>query len=165
MPTPMDPSRRSSQQYEHHKNRTKNMRYNNPSSPFQILVFNAIKKSGRSQRWISRELGVSQGTVWEWLHNQNGYPSKRSWDPRYAFQLADLLNLEPDDILTAFDQSRMLYVGQNAPAPPRTTDLFADFIQILEAMDVTKVDRKLLIRTAKGMKAQAEASEEREDRE
>jgi transcriptional regulator with XRE-family HTH domain len=163
MPKNIDPSRKSSQQYEHHSARKKKPeRYNHPSSPFQILIFNAIKKCGQSQRKISEDLGVSQGTVWEWLHNANGHPGKRSWDPNHAKKLAGILKIEESEILQAFDQSRLLYQKQLAPAPPSTVDLFSDFIQLLESMSGTRVDRRLIIRTAKGMKAQAEASEERQ---
>jgi hypothetical protein len=41
---------------------------------FQKLVDSQRKRCGLSGRQLAERIGVSQSTLWIWLHNLNGYP-------------------------------------------------------------------------------------------
>lgn len=51
-----------------------------------------IEKEGRTNKWIARELGVTQETVSRWINNKS-QPSVET-----LFAIADLFNCKADDL-------------------------------------------------------------------
>src|SRR4051794_26678939 len=83
--------------------------YQAPHSPFQKLIDSQRKLHGLSGRDLAEKLGVSQSTLWIWLHNMNGFPHPKSFKERHLIKLSKVLKLPQQKIRSALDASRHLF--------------------------------------------------------
>jgi len=118
----------------------KRVKFSAPHSPFQKLVDKArlAKKLSIAALAASLKPKVNRGSMWIWLHNENGYPSKNSATPARLESLSKVLGIPLPQLQEALDASRLLY-GTEIPVPP-TQDALGDLIEILEQ------DRRVTIR-------------------
>jgi transcriptional regulator with XRE-family HTH domain len=79
---------------------------NEAHSPFQELIDSERKCCGLSGRELAEKIGVSQVTLWIWLHNINGFPSPKSFNTEHVRRLAEVLEISASEIKAALDASR-----------------------------------------------------------
>lgn len=79
--------------------------YHEPHSPFQKLIDSQRKRYGFSGRELAERIGVSQATLWIWLHNLNGYPHPKSFKELHLQRLSHVLKTPADKIKRALDAS------------------------------------------------------------
>ena len=72
---------------------------------FQKLVDSQRKRCGLSGRQLAERIGVSQSTLWIWLHNLNGYPHPKSFKEVHLQRLSRVLKTPEDKIKRALDAS------------------------------------------------------------
>lgn len=58
--------------------------YRAPHSPIQKLIDSERRRHGLSGRDLAKKIGVSQSTLWIWLHNVVGYPHPKAFK-RFIF--------------------------------------------------------------------------------
>ena len=109
--------------------------YVEPHSPFQILVETKRReihaRQGLSNRELARRIGVSQSTLWIWLHNEAGYPSVRAFKPIHLQALCRELKIDEAEMQSATDASRHVFTARSNPTPQPMMDAFAAFIGVL----------------------------------
>ena len=143
---------------EHHRTDGYTARYYLPHSPFQKLIHAAMERKQLSLRGLAAELGIAPSSLWIWLHNENGFPGKRSFYPEtHVPMLASILNLPEKEIEDAIDLSRTYYAQKSIPAPGPITGAFDDLIEILENRSGRTVNRDWIINLAKRLRAGAVA--------
>jgi transcriptional regulator with XRE-family HTH domain len=103
-----------------------------PHSPFQKLIDSARTRLRISGRELARRIGVSQSTLWIWLHNENGFPHPKAFKPQHLKRLSHALGVSKKAIERAIDTSRHVYTAREKPTPHVTLDAFRHFIDILE---------------------------------
>ena len=106
--------------------------YVEPRSPFQKLIDSRKRELRISGRGLAKEIGVSQATLWIWLHNENGFPHPKAFKPDHLAKLAKVLQLPASDIQQAIDASRMVYSPQEVQMPLETKDAFRRYIEVLQ---------------------------------
>src|SRR5262245_18149290 len=106
--------------------------YYEPHSPFQKLIDSARERFGLSGRELAERIGVSQSTLYIWLHNANGYPHQKSCKPHHLSKLSEVLKIPEAKIKSALDASRHLFTPTNNFAPYAAFDPFGNLIDILE---------------------------------
>jgi transcriptional regulator with XRE-family HTH domain len=107
-------------------------------SPFQKLIDSLRKRHRLSGRELAEKIGVSQSTLWVWLHNVNGFPHPNSFNSEHVRRLADVLSLSESEIKTALDASRPF-------------DAFGRFIEILENDNRQTVSKPYVLNIAKNL--------------
>ncbi len=80
--------------------------YQERHSPFQKLIDSKRKRYGLSGRQLAEKIGVSQSTLWIWLHNVNGFPDPKSVNGEHIRRLGKILNISGSEIKAALDASR-----------------------------------------------------------
>ena len=108
------------------------IRYVEPHSPFQKLVEARRLLLGLSGRAMAKQLGISQSTLWIWMHNENGFPHPKAFKDRHLIALSALLSIPRADLQVALDASRHRYTPQETPMPHETVDAFRTFIEIID---------------------------------
>lgn len=93
--------------------------YHEPHSAFQKLIGFARNRCGFSVAELAEKIGVSQATLWIWLHNTKGFPDPKSFNDEHVHRLGKILNIPEARIRDALDASRPF-------------DGFGRFIEILE---------------------------------
>jgi len=130
--------------------------YVEPHSPFQRLIDDrrremAAKDPDLSVRGLARRLGISQSTLWIWLHNENGYPHPKSFKDEHLQALSRVLKLPAEDIRKAIDASRVMYQPKRAVMPVATRDAFKAFIDILSNDRREVLARTFVLNLAKSL--------------
>jgi len=103
-----------------------------PHSPFQKLVESRRLLMDLSGRALAKLLGISQSTLWIWMHNENGYPHPKAFKEQHLAALSSTLGLSLADLQVALDASRHRYTAKENPMPHATSDAFRTFIEILD---------------------------------
>ena len=86
-----------------------------PFSQWQILVQDRATELGYSLRALTKKI-VSPGrkfehtTVWAWLRSPEGTPPADTYTPDLNRRLAAALDLKPDRLAEAFEESRRKFV-------------------------------------------------------
>ena len=94
--------------------------YREAHSPFQKLIDSQRKRCGLSGRELAERIGVSQSTLWIWLHNLNGFPEPKSFNSEHVRRLGEVLEISESKIKAALDASRRLFTSTETPVfPPR----------------------------------------------
>lgn len=112
--------------------------YHEPHSPFQKLIDSQRKRCGLSGRELAERIGVSQSTLWIWLHNLNGFPHPKSFNSEHVRRLAEVLKISETEIEAALDASRPF-------------DAFGRFIEILENDNRQTVSKPYVLNIAKNL--------------
>ena len=100
--------------------------------PFQKLIDTRRKQFGLSGRDLAERIGVSQSTLWIWLHNLNGYPHPKAFKPEYLSKISEVLKIPEAKLKSALDASRYLFTPPKTPVPYEAFDPFTSLIGILE---------------------------------
>jgi transcriptional regulator with XRE-family HTH domain len=106
--------------------------YVEPRSPFQKLVDHRRRELALSIRGLAKLIGISQSSLWIWLHSENGFPHPKSFKPEHLAALARELKVPKHEIQTAIDASRHFYTPTETPMPTENKDAFRAFIDILD---------------------------------
>src|SRR6266496_2108637 len=77
--------------------------YKEPHSPFQKLIDGQRRRYGLSGRDLADRIGVSQSSLWIWLHNVNGYPHPKSFKTHHLRGLSRALKIPELKIKAAID--------------------------------------------------------------
>lgn len=120
-----------------------------PHSPFQKLVDSARTRLRISGRELARRIGVSQSTLWIWLHNENGFPHPKAFKAQHLKRLGHALGLSKKAIERAIDASRHVYTAREKPTPHSSFDAFRQFIDIVEHDRRQTVSRGYILNLAK----------------
>src|SRR5206468_11572607 len=67
--------------------------YREPHSPLQKLIDSQRRRYGFSGRDLAAKIGVSQSTLWIWLHNVNGYPHPKAFKHQHLQRLSRALKI------------------------------------------------------------------------
>ncbi len=132
--------------------------YVQPRSPFQKLIESARLRYGLSTRALALAVKTSQSNIWIWLHNENGYPSPKSFKEAHLMAMSKTLNIPDKEIRSAIDASRSLYNPGEIAAPVPTLDALGSLIQILENDKRVRLLRSYVLNLAKNLHAGALAS-------
>lgn len=103
-----------------------------PHSPFQKLIDSSRIRLRISVRELARRIGVSQSTLWIWLHSENGFPHPKAFKAQHLRRLSHSLRISKRAIERAIDASRHVYTAREKPTPHVLLDAFQHFIDILE---------------------------------
>jgi transcriptional regulator with XRE-family HTH domain len=125
--------------------------YQPPHSPFQKLIDSRRKRCGLSGRDLADRIGVSQSTVWIWLHNINGYPHPKSFKPEHLSRLSEVLKIPEVKLKSALDASRHIFTPTEHPTPHKAFDVFGHFIEILEHDKRRHVSKDYVLNLAKNL--------------
>ncbi len=132
--------------------------YRAPHSPFQKLIDAERKRHGFSGRDLAEKIGVSQSTLWIWLHNINGYPHPKAFKPVLLHRLSRALKIPENKIRKALDASRHLFTPTENPMPHEAFDALGRFIEILEHDKRHTVSRSYVLNIAKSLQRGATAN-------
>ena len=122
----------------------------NPKSPFQVMISNAMARKQLSYRTAAEEIDVKYSTLYAWVHNETGYPAATVFDPEIHIPLmSKAFDLPIDEIKAAIDHSRLQFHNNVEEAERPSTDAFKDFIEFLQnwPQKSIKIDRALKIAT------------------
>jgi transcriptional regulator with XRE-family HTH domain len=125
--------------------------YQEPHSPFQKLIDSHRKRFGLSGRKLAEKIGVSQSTLWIWLHNVNGYPHPKAFKSVHLQRLSRALKVPENKIRTALDASRHLFTPTENPMPHEAFDALGRFIEILEHDRRHTISRSYVLNIAKSL--------------
>ena len=125
--------------------------YREAHSPFQKLIDSQRKRYSFSGRGLADRIGVSQSTLWIWLHNVNGYPHPKSFKPVHLQRLSRVLKIPPAEISRALDASRHLFTPTENPMPHEAFDALGRLIEILEHDKRHTVSRSYVLNLAKNL--------------
>jgi transcriptional regulator with XRE-family HTH domain len=125
--------------------------YHEPHSPFQKLIDSQRKRCGLSGRELAERIGVSQSTLWIWLHNLNRFPHPKSFNSEHVRRLAEVLKISETEIEAALDASRHVDTPRERPMPHNTFDAFGRFIEILENDNRQTVSKPYVLNIAKNL--------------
>jgi transcriptional regulator with XRE-family HTH domain len=125
--------------------------YREPHSPFQKLIDERRKRFGLSGRDLAERIGVSQSTVWIWLHNLNGYPHPKSFKPEHLSKISEVLKIPEGKIRSALDASRHIFTPRENPRPYAAFDVFGHFIQILQHDERKHLSKEYVLNLARNL--------------
>ena len=125
--------------------------YQAPHSPFQKLIDSQRKLHGLSGRDLAAKIGVSQSTIWIWLHNVVGYPHPKAFKPIHVQRLSRTLKIPENKIRYALDASRHLFTPTENPMPHEAFDALGRLIEILENDKRHTVSRTYVLNIAKSL--------------
>ncbi|HZR05990.1 MAG TPA: helix-turn-helix domain-containing protein [Candidatus Udaeobacter sp.] len=127
------------------------IQYREAHSPFQKLIDSQRKRLGLSGRRLAARIGVSQSTLFIWLHNLNGFPHPKAFKPVHLQRLSQVLKIPQIKISTALDASRHIFTPRENPMPHAPFDAFGQFIEILEHDKRRNVSRSYVLNLAKNL--------------
>jgi transcriptional regulator with XRE-family HTH domain len=144
------------------RDQTKKVTFSAPHSPFQKLVESARVQKRLSYAQLAGKLGdgkasVHPGTLWIWLHNQNGHPHPRSCKPEHLRRLARVLNVPLPRLQETLDASRHIFTKQESPMPAAAVNAWQEFVGWLENDKRTKITRTVVLNMARRFMASAKA--------
>jgi transcriptional regulator with XRE-family HTH domain len=122
-----------------------------PHSPFQKLIDSQRRRYGLSGRDLAAKVGVSQSTLWIWLHNTNGFPHPKSFKEAHLMKLSKVLNIPQQNIRSALDASRHLFTPTEDPMPHQAFDALGRLIEILENDKRHTISRAYVLNIAKSL--------------
>jgi len=93
-------------------------------SPFQKLIDSQRKRCGLSARELAEKIGVSQSTLWIWLHNVNGFPHPKSFNSEHIRRLGEVLKISEAKIRSALNASRHIFTSTETPMLHKAFDAF-----------------------------------------
>ena len=125
--------------------------YQAPHSPFQKLIDSQRKLHGLSGRDLAAKIGVSQSTLWIWLHNVVGYPHPKAFKPVHVQRLSRTLKIPENKIRSALDASRHLFTPTENPMPHEAFDALGRLIEILENDKRHTISRTYVLNIAKSL--------------
>ena len=125
--------------------------YREPHSPFQKLIDSQRRRYGFSGRDLAERIGVSQSTLWIWLHNVNGYPHPKSFKEVHLQRLSRVLRTPADKVKHALDASRHLFTPTENPMPHQAFNAMERFIEILENDRRQTISRSYVLNIAKNL--------------
>jgi transcriptional regulator with XRE-family HTH domain len=125
--------------------------YKEPHSPFQKLIDAQRRRYGFSGRELAKKIGVSQSTLWIWLHNLNGFPHPKSFNHRHLQRLNRVLRIPQAEISRALDASRHLFTPTENPMPHHAFNAMERFIEILENDRRHTISRSYVLNIAKNL--------------
>jgi transcriptional regulator with XRE-family HTH domain len=125
--------------------------YKEPHSPFQKLIDSQRRRYGFSGRDLAERIGVSQSTLWIWLHSLNGFPHPKSFNHRHLDRLSRVLKTPADKIKRALDASRHLFTPTENPMPHDAFDALGRLIEILENDRRHTISRSYVLNIAKNL--------------
>ena len=125
--------------------------YKEAHSPFQKLIDSQRRRYGLSGRELAERIGVSQSTLWIWLHNLNGYPRPKSFNHRHLKDLSRVLKVPEPRIKTAIDASRHLFTPTENPTPHEAFDALGRLIEILEHDRRHTISRNYVLKLARNL--------------
>ena len=120
-------------------------------SPFQKLIDSQRKRCGLSERELAEKIGVSQSTLWIWLHNVNGFPHSKSFNSEHIRRLGEVLKISEAKIRSALKASRHIFTSTETPMLHKAFDAFGRFIDILEHDRRDTVSRAYMLNLAKNL--------------
>ncbi len=97
-----------------------------PFSPWQLLVSERCQELGLSTRALTSKISTKDWqpehtTIWAWLRSPEGTPPAEAYTPAVNRRLALALDLNPDVLAQAFEDSRRRFIlnttspGQQGP--------------------------------------------------
>jgi transcriptional regulator with XRE-family HTH domain len=122
-----------------------------PHSPFQKLIDCERKRRGYSGRDLAAKIGVSQSTLWIWLHNINGYPHPKSFKEKHLIKLSKTLDIPQQKIRSALDASRHIFTPAEEPMPHKAFDALGQLIEILQNDKRHTISRTYVLNIAKSL--------------
>jgi transcriptional regulator with XRE-family HTH domain len=125
--------------------------YKEPHSPFQKLIDSQRKRYGLSGRDLADKIGVSQSTLWIWLHNLNGYPHPKAFKPQHLQRLSRALKIPESKIRSTLDASRHIFTPRENPTPQEPFDALGSLIEILENDKRHTISRSYVLNLAKNL--------------
>jgi transcriptional regulator with XRE-family HTH domain len=125
--------------------------YREPHSPFQKLIDARREQFGLSGRDLAERIGVSQSTVWIWLHNLNGYPHPKSFKPGHVSRICEVLKIPEAKLKSALDASRHLFTPRKPPVPHEAFDSLGNFIHIIENDTRSRMSKDYVLNLAKNL--------------
>jgi len=125
--------------------------YQAPHSPFQKLIDSERMRHGFSGRDLAKKIGVSQSTLWIWLHNVVGYPHPKAFKPVHVQRLSRTLKIPENKIKFALDASRHLFTPAEDPMPHAVFDALGRLIEILENDKRHTISRTYVLNIAKSL--------------
>ena len=126
--------------------------YSEPHSPLQKLIDARRKQLGLSGRHLADRLGVSQSTLWIWLHNRNGYPHPKSCKPEHLIKISEVLKIPEAKLKSALDASRRLFTRTTDPLLPyEASNPFDSLIGILENDPRKSLSTSYVVNLAKSL--------------
>lgn len=86
-----------------------------PHSPWQLLVSERREALQLSARVLADKIktpnkAFSYGTVWAWIYSAEGTPPPKSYTPEINRKLAIALEISPDVLAKAYEDSRRKFV-------------------------------------------------------
>jgi len=112
--------------------------YQGPHSPFQKLIDSQRQRYDLTWRQLAEKIGVSQSTLWIWLHNVNGFPHPGSLNSEHLRRLAEVLKISESEIKAALEASRPF-------------DAFGRFIEVVESDNRQTVSKSHILNIAKSL--------------
>jgi transcriptional regulator with XRE-family HTH domain len=125
--------------------------YREAHSPFQTLIDSQRKRYSLSERELAEKIGVSQSTLWIWLHNPNGFPDPKSFNSEHVRRLGEVLKISESKIKAALDASHHIFTLTETRMPPEAFDAFGSFIEILENDNRQTVSKSYVLHLAKNL--------------
>ncbi len=101
----------------------KKRRLGQATSPWQRMIEDRRVELNKSLRAVSDATGgaVSFNGLWQWLRATSGYPNPRNYSAAKNAALARALDLEPDTLAAAFEQSKLAHGLRSARTSARET--------------------------------------------
>lgn len=137
--------------------------FTDPHSPFQKVVDAARIEKRLSYAQLSTKMAeagsnVHPGSLWIWLHNQNGHPHPRSCTPAHLRALGRVLNIPLPRLQETLDASRHIFTKQEkTPLPTATIDAWEEFVGWLENDQRAKISRTVVLNMARRFMASAKS--------
>lgn len=142
---------------------TKKVTFVNPHSPFQKLVESARIQKRLSYAQLATKISagtssVHPGSIWIWLHNQNGHPHPRSCKPAHLRALGRVLNIPLPRLQESLDASRHLFTKKEDPQPVAAVTSWREFVGWLENDKRGKISRSVVLNMARRFAESAESA-------
>jgi transcriptional regulator with XRE-family HTH domain len=115
------------------------------------LIDSERRRHGFSGRDLAGKIGVSQSTLWIWLHNVVGYPHPKAFRPVHVQRLSRALKIPESKIRSALDASRHLFTPTENPMPHEAFDALGQLIEILENDKRQTISRSYVLNIAKSL--------------
>lgn len=133
------------------------VRFSVPHSPFQKLIDARRMELDLSIAALAKMIRPSlhRGSLWIWLHNENGYPAKRSCTPARMKSISAVLDIPLPQLQQALDASRTVYSQQQVPVPSQLNDALGELISILEKDPRDYVTKNWVLNMAKRLRESA----------
>ncbi len=125
-----------------------------PHSPFQKLVDGKRVEKRFSYAQLAEKvsdgkLSLHPGTLWIWLHNQNGHPHPRSCTPEHLRRIGRVLGIPLPQLQEALDASRHIFTARETPVPTAARDGWHEFVAWLENDKRIRIPRTVVLNMAK----------------